>query len=126
MGAVWVGENAKDMPIKADSAIIFAPAGELVLPALKALKKGGTLSLAGIYMTPIPQMDYEQYVFYERDIHSVMCNTRTDGRDLLAEAAAIPIRPHTTVYPLADANRALQDLKADRINGTGVLEIASA
>ncbi len=126
MGAVWVGENADDMPIKADSAIIFAPAGELVLPALKALNKGGTLSLAGIYMTPIPQMDYEQYVFYERDIHSVTCNTRTDGRDLLAEAAAIPIRPHTTVYPLADANRALQDLKADRINGTGVLEITTS
>jgi len=125
MGAVWVGENADDMPIHADSAIIFAPAGELVLPALKALKKGGTLSLAGIYMTPIPQMDYEKYVFYERDIHSVTCNTRTDGRELLAEAAAIPIRPHTTVYQLADANRALQDLKADRINGTGVLEIAT-
>ena len=125
MGAVWVGEDAEQMPIKADSAIIFAPAGELVLPALKTLKKGGTLSLAGIYMTPIPQMDYEQYVFYERDIHSVTCNTRTDGHELLAEAAAIPIRPHTTVYPLVEANRALQDLKADRINGTGVLEIAS-
>ena len=84
------------MPVKVDSAIMFAPAGELVLPALESLKKGGTLSLAGIYMTPIPQMDYERYVFYERDIHSVTCNTREDGRELLAEAAAIPIRPHTT------------------------------
>ncbi len=123
MGAVWVGEDAAKMPVKVDSAIMFAPAGELVLPALAALKKGGTLSLAGIYMTPIPQMDYERYVFYERDIHSVTCNTRQDGRELLAEAAAIPIRPHTTVYPLAEANRALQDLKGDRINGTGVLTI---
>ncbi len=93
----------------------------MVPPALEALNKGGTLSLAGIYMTPIPQMDYERYVFYERDIHSVTCNTREDGRESLAEAAAIPIRPHTTVYPLAEANRALQDLKHDRINGTGVL-----
>ena len=102
---------------------MFAPAGELVPPALESLNKGGTLSLAGIYMTPIPKLDYERYVFYERDIHSVTCNTRADGRELLAEAAAIPIRPHTTVYPLADANRALQDLKADRISGTAVLAI---
>ena len=96
----------------------IAPAGELV-PA--ALEKGGTLSLAGIYMSPIPEMDYERYVFYERDIHSVTCNTREDGRGLLAEAAEIPIRPHTTCHPLADANRALQDLKNDQLNGTGVL-----
>jgi alcohol dehydrogenase, propanol-preferring len=126
MGAVWVGENACDMPVKVDSAIMFAPAGELVLPALASLNDGGTLSLAGIYMTPIPQMDYERYVFRERDIHSVTCNTRQDGRELLAEAATIPIRPHTTLYPLADANRALQDLKTDRISGTGVLTIADA
>ena len=123
MGAVWVGEDAGQMPVKVDSAIMFAPAGELVLPALESLNKGGTLSLAGIYMTPIPQMDYERYVFYERDIHSVTCNTRQDGRDLLAEAAAIPIRPHTTVYPLSDANRALLDLKNDRISGTAVVTI---
>ena len=100
---------------------LFAPAGELVPPALEKLEKGGTLALAGIYMTPIPAMDYERYVFYERDIHSVASNTRQDGRELLAEAAQIPVRPHTTAYPLADANRALQDLKADRIHGTGVL-----
>jgi propanol-preferring alcohol dehydrogenase len=121
MGAVWVGENALHMPVKVDSAIIFAPAGELVPPALEALKKGGTLALAGIHMTPLPEMDYERYVFYERDIHSVTCNTREDGRQLLAEAAEIPIRPHTTQYALSDANRALQDLKNDKINGTGVL-----
>jgi alcohol dehydrogenase, propanol-preferring len=109
--------------VKVDSAIIFAPAGELVPPALESLRKGGTLALAGIYMTPIPEMDYQRYVFFERDIHSVTSNTRDDGRGLLAEAAAIPIRPHTTIYPLADANRALQDLKADRISGTGVLVV---
>ena len=121
MGAAWVGRKAQDMPVKADSAIIFAPAGRLVPPALEKLQKGGTLSLAGIYMTPIPRMDYGRYVFGERDIRSVTANTRRDGRELLAEAATIPIRPHTTTYDLADANRALQELKADKINGTGVL-----
>ena len=123
MGAAWVGEDIREMPEKADGAILFAPAGELVLPALERLNKGGTLSMAGIYMTPIPSLDYERHLFYERDLHCVTCNTREDGRELLAEAAAIPIRPHTTVYPLADANRALQDLKHDRINGTGVLTV---
>ena len=124
MGAAWVGRDPADMPVKVDSAIIFAPAGELVPPALSALQKGGTLALAGIYMTPIPEMDYERHVFYERNIHSVTANTRADGQGLLAEAAEIPIRPHVTTYPLAGANRALQDLKADRINGTGVLTLA--
>jgi len=123
MGAVWAGQQAAEMPVQVDSAIIFAPAGELVLPALESLKRGGTLALAGIHMSPIPQMDYDRYVFYERDIRSVTCNTRQDGRELLAEAAQIPIRPHTTIYPLADANRALQDLKNDQISGTGVLAI---
>ncbi len=118
-----MGEDARQMPLKVDSAIIFAPAGELVPVALESLEKGGTLSLAGIYMTPIPAMDYQRHVFYERDIRSVTCNTRADGRELLAEAAAIPIHPHTSVYPLADANRALLDLKQDKISGTGVLSI---
>jgi propanol-preferring alcohol dehydrogenase len=121
MGAAWVGGRAEEMPGKANSAIIFAPVGTLVPPALEKLERGGTLSLAGIYMTPIPQMDYERYVFFERDIHSVTSNTREDGRELLAEAAAIPLRPRTSVYPLAEANLALIDLKADRISGTGVL-----
>ena len=123
MGATWVGERAEDMPVKVDSAIIFAPAGELVPAALHALEKGGTLSLAGIYMTDIPTLDYERFVFYERNIHSVTANTRQDGRELLDEAAKIPIRPRITEYSLEDANRALQDLKADKINGTGVLMI---
>ncbi len=121
MGAVWAGQDASAMPVKVHSAIIFAPAGELVPPALESLKKGGTLALAGIHMSPIPAMDYDRYLFYERDLRSVTCNTREDGRELLAEAAEIPLRPHTTVYPLAEANRALQDLKDDRISGSGVL-----
>lgn len=121
MGATWAGQRAEDLPVEVDSAIIFAPAGELVPRALEKLAKGGTLSLAGIYMTPIPQLDYGRHVFFERDIRSVTANTRQDGRELLAAAAEIPIRPRTTTYPLADANRALQDLKADSIDGTGVL-----
>jgi propanol-preferring alcohol dehydrogenase len=121
MGAVWVGERAEEMPANVDSAIIFAPAGELVPPALAALDKGGTLALAGIHMSPVPEMDYDRYLFYERDLRSVTCNTRQDGLELLAEAAAIPIRPHTTTYPMAEANRALQELKRDQIAGTGIL-----
>ncbi len=123
MGAAWVGADAADMPLRTDSAILFAPAGELVPPALEALKKGGTLALAGIHMTPIPAMDYDRYVFYERDLRSVTCNTRQDGRRLLAEAAEIPVRPHTTLYPLAEANKALADLKHDRLSGTAVLDL---
>jgi len=123
LGAHWVGEHDAAMPEKVDAAIIFAPAGELVPSALEKLKPGGTLVSAGIYMSSIPAMDYERHLFFERDIRTVTCNTREDGRRLLAEAAAVPIRPHTTLHPLAEANRALQDLKNDRINGTGVLVI---
>ncbi len=123
LGAVWTGLDARQMPVLADSAIIFAPAGELVPIALERLQKGGTLALAGIYMSAIPALDYERHLFYERNVHSVTANTRSDGRELLAEAAQIPIRPQVTTYPLAEANRALQDLKADRISGTGVLVI---
>jgi propanol-preferring alcohol dehydrogenase len=123
MGATWVGQTAADMPVKVDSAIIFAPAGELVPHALESLEKGGTLALAGIYMTAIPSLDYAKTIFYERNIRSVTANTREDGRNLFAEAAAAHVQPHVTCYPLAEANAALQDLKDDRINGTGVLMV---
>jgi propanol-preferring alcohol dehydrogenase len=121
MGATWVGENAQEMPRKTHSGIMFAPAGQLVPGALARLEKGGTLALAGIYMSPIPALDYEANLFDERCLQSVTANTRDDGRELLAEAASISLRPHVTTYDLADANRALQDLKEDRINGTAVL-----
>ena len=125
MGADWAGSDPFEMPHLPDSAIIFAPVGHLVPTALEALEKGGTLALAGIYMTDIPAMTYEDHLFYERDVHSVTANTREDGRELLAEAAEIPVRPHTTTYPLEDANQALQDLKADCINGSGVLVMSA-
>jgi propanol-preferring alcohol dehydrogenase len=103
---------------------MFAPAGELVPPALRALEKGGTLALAGIYMTPIPALDYTLDLFQERTLQSVTANTRQDGLDLLKEAAAIPIHPHTTPFPLEQANTALQELKAGTIQGAAVLSIA--
>lgn len=123
LGAVWVGE-ASDMPPETlHSAIMFAPAGELIPPALQALEKGGTLALAGIYMTPIPPLDYTLDLFHERTLQSVTANTRQDGLDLLKEAAAIPIRTHTSAFPLEHANIALQELKAGTIQGAAVLSI---
>jgi propanol-preferring alcohol dehydrogenase len=121
MGAAWAGEAPSEMPVRADSAILFAPAGELVPPALRALKKGGTLALAGIHMSDVPGMRYEECLFYEKNVRSVTANTRADGEGLLREAAQIPLRPKVTTFPLKDANRALQLLKADKISGSGVL-----
>ena len=123
MGAAWVGHDAAEMPHKVDAAINFAPVGHLVPPALEMIKPGGTLSLAGIHMTDVPTLNYERHLFYERDVHSVTANTRDDGRALLEEAARIPIRPHVTTYPLEDANRALQDMKSGRQEGTGVMVV---
>jgi alcohol dehydrogenase, propanol-preferring len=121
LGAVWAGEAAEDPPDKLDAAIVFAPAGELVPPALKALKKGGVLVLGGIHMSPIPSFDYD-LLYQERMIRSVANNTRQDGEDFLRIAAEIPVRSQVTVFPLRDANRALNDLKSDQINGAAVLD----
>ncbi len=123
MGAKWVGAEPAQLPVRVDSTILFAPAGGLVPPLLERLERGGTLALAGIYLSDVPTLNYEAQLFYERDVRSVTANTRADGRELLAEAAALRLRPHVSTYPLADANRALLDLKADRINGTGVLVV---
>ncbi len=123
LGAVWVGGAADMPPDKLHGSIIFAPAGELVPRALRALERGGTLALAGIHMSPIPSLDYDREVFGERVIRSVTANTRQDGIDLLREAAAIPIKPHTVRFPLEDANRALQALKAGSFQGAAVLVI---
>ena len=121
LGAVWAG-GADDVPPKLlDAAIIFAPAGELVPGALKALKKGGVLVLGGIHMSPIPSLDYN-LLYQERVIRSVANNTRQDGEDFLSVAAEIPVQTQVTTFPLREANRALNDLKADRINGAAVLQ----
>lgn len=123
LGAAWVGGAADPPPEKLHGAILFAPAGELVLPALRALDRGGTLACAGIHMTPIPPIDYDRELFGERVLRSVTANTKQDGLDLLREAAAIPIRPHTQRFRLEEANQALQRLKAGTIRGAGVLAI---
>jgi len=121
LGAVWVGEAAEAPPDKLHAAIMFAPAGELVPPALRALERGGTLAIAGIHLTPIPQLDYDRELFGERIIRSVTANTKQDGVDFLSEAAAVPVRSHTRRFPLEEANTALKALKAGAIQGAGVL-----
>lgn len=121
LGAAWVGTTTQPPPDKLQSAIIFAPAGEIVPAALRALDRGGTLALAGIHMSEIPALDYDRDLFGERTIRSVTANTRQDGLDLLQEASAIPIRTHTQPFPLSEANRALQALKAGTIRGAAVL-----
>jgi propanol-preferring alcohol dehydrogenase len=95
LGAVWVGGAADAPPEPLHGAIIFAPAGEIVIPALRALDRGGTVACAGIHMTPIPSIDYDRDLFNERTLRSVTANTKQDGLDLFREAAEIPIRPHT-------------------------------
>jgi len=124
LGAAWAGGAYDQPPDKLDSAVLFAPAGELVLPALEALEQGGTLALAGIYLSDIPALNYERHLFHEKNLRSVTANTRSDGEELLRIAAEIPLRPHTTAFPLSEANQALQALKHDRIQGSGVLMVA--
>lgn len=122
MGAVWCGGVHDPPPDLLDRAIIFAPAGEIVPGALRALKKGGTLALAGIYMTPIPEMDYD-LIYHEKTVRSVANTTRADAEEFLKIAAGIPVKTEIEIFPLAEANRALQLLKQGKINGAGVLQI---
>lgn len=121
MGAAWVGGALDPLPVKVDGGIVFAPAGEIVPVALRSIQKGGTLAIAGIWLSPIPALDYERELFYERNLRSVTANTRADGEALLREAAAIPLRPRVTTFPLEEANRGLELLKTDGLSGTGVL-----
>jgi propanol-preferring alcohol dehydrogenase len=122
LGAVWAGGTLDEPATKLDAAIVFAPAGEIVPAALKALKKGGVLVLGGIHMSPIPSFPYE-LLYQERVIRSVANNTRQDGEDFLRVAAEIPIQTHVQVFPLQDANRALNALKNDAIPGAAVLRV---
>ncbi len=121
LGATWVAGATERPPVALDSAILFAPAGELVPHALAALDRGGTLAVAGIHLTDIPPLTYERHLFYERQIRSVTANTRADGAEFLRLAAEIPLRPTTACFPLAEANVALRQLKHDAIRGAGVL-----
>jgi propanol-preferring alcohol dehydrogenase len=120
LGAAWIGDAKARPPVQLDTSIIFAPAGDLVPPALEALRKGGTLVLGGIHMSPFPELEY-RLVYGERTIRSVMNNTRADGREFLAEAAAIPVQTHVHTFGLEQANEALIALKNDAFRGAGVL-----
>jgi propanol-preferring alcohol dehydrogenase len=124
LGAVWAGPADEPPPAQLDAAIIFAPAGELVVSALKALKKGGTVALGGIHMSPVPPLDYE-LLYGERVIRSVANNTRQDGEDFLKVAAEIPIRTEVQIFRLENANIALNSLKNDAIRGAAVLRVDS-
>jgi propanol-preferring alcohol dehydrogenase len=122
LGAAWAGGTFEEPPEKLDAAIIFAPAGEIVPAALKALGKGGKLVLGGIHMSQIPPLDYD-LLYQERQIRSVANNTRQDGEDFLHVAAEIPIRTRVQMFPLHEANRALNALKNHAIQGAAVLNV---
>lgn len=120
LGAVWAGGGMDASPEKLDAAILFAPAGELVPAALANLKMGGRVVLGGIHMSDIPSMPYE-LLYHERVVRSVANNTRKDGEDFLELAAKIPVEAHVETFALSDANRALNALKNDAIEGAAVL-----
>jgi propanol-preferring alcohol dehydrogenase len=121
LGAASVQGATDAPPEPLDAAVLFAPAGELVPVAMAALDRGGTLAIAGIHLTDIPRLNYQDHLFQERQLRSVTANTRRDGEELLALAAQIPIRPTVVPYPLEHADHALADLAHDRLTGAAVL-----
>jgi alcohol dehydrogenase, propanol-preferring len=121
LGAASVQGAADPPPVPLDSAILFAPAGELVLPALEALDRGGTLAIAGIHLSDIPTLNYQRHLFQERQLRSVTSNTRADAREFLAFAGRHHIDVSTPEYPLAQADQALSDLSEGHIAGAAVL-----
>ncbi|MGH8981188.1 MAG: zinc-dependent alcohol dehydrogenase family protein [Acidimicrobiales bacterium] len=123
LGATWVGDAAAPPPVPLDAAILFAPVGELVLPALEALDRGGVLAVAGIHLSDVPRLEYHRHLFEERVLRSVTANTRSDGEELLQLAARLGVRPTVQSYPMASADVALADLAHDRITGAGVLHM---
>jgi len=123
LGAVWTGRAEDDPPVLMQGSIIFAPAGRLVPEALRVLDRGGTLALAGVTMTPIPEMNYDDLLYWERTVRSVANFTPQDARDLLQAAAEIPIRTTVQTFPLEQANETLLALKRSEIDGAGVLVV---
>ena len=121
LGAASAQGAADPPPVKLDSAILFAPVGDLVLPALEALDRGGTLAVAGIHLSDIPPLKYQRHLFQERQVRSVTSNTRADGREFLDFAGRHHIEVTTPQYRLAEADRALTDLSEGRIAGAAVL-----
>lgn len=121
LGATWVGGADDSPPANVHASIIFAPAGPIVRSALEVLEKGGTIALAGIYMTPIPELDYMKHLYGEKCVQSVTNSTRRDGQELLEVAAEIPIRTTVQTFPLHEANEALIALKTGKLTGAAVL-----
>lgn len=122
LGAEWAGGSDDEPSVKLDSVIVFAPAGELVISALKVLKKGGCVALGGIHMSRIPPIDY-QLLYDERVVRSVANNTRQDGSDFLRVAAEIPIKTQIQIFDLVEANAALKALKHDAVRGAAVIRV---
>ncbi len=122
LGAAWTGGSTETPPVPLDAGIIFAPAGEIVPPALSHLDKGATLVLGGIHMSPIPELRYE-LLYKERVLRSVANNTREDGQAFLREAAEVPVQTRVETFPLESGNEALEQLKNDGIRGAAVLEL---
>jgi zinc-binding alcohol dehydrogenase family protein len=121
LGAASAGPADAQPPEPLDAAVLFAPAGELVPVAMRALDRGGVLSVAGIHLSDVPRLNYAEELFLEKEIRSVTANTRADGEEFLRLAAALEIRPHTTPRPLAEADAVLSDLAGDRVTGAAVL-----
>jgi alcohol dehydrogenase, propanol-preferring len=121
LGAASAQDSLDPSPEPLDSAIVFAPAGEVVPPALRNLDRGGTLAIAGIHLTDIPALHYDADLFQERNLRSVTSNTRGDAQEFLRLAARLRLRVSVTTYPLDAADQALADLAADRITGAAVL-----
>jgi propanol-preferring alcohol dehydrogenase len=125
LGAHWAGGSFDAPPAPLDAAVLFAPVGDLVPPALQALDRGGTLAVAGIYLTDIPPLRYGDHLFEERQLRSVTANTRHDGEEFLSLAARIDLRVETTSYEFAATDAALRDLAEDRVNGAAVIRVAA-
>ncbi|HEY3561612.1 MAG TPA: zinc-dependent alcohol dehydrogenase family protein [Kribbella sp.] len=118
LGAAFVGETADRPPVPLDSAIVFAPAGDVIPYALEAVGPGGTVAVAGIYLSDVPVLNYERHLFHERDLRSVTSNTRRDGEELFRLIARLPVVAHTTVVPFGAIDRALADLAHGRASGS--------
>jgi alcohol dehydrogenase, propanol-preferring len=121
LGAASAGPADAAPPVPLDAALLFAPVGELVPVALRALDQGGTLAVAGIHLSDVPRLSYAEELFREKQLRSVTANTRADGEEFLRLAAALGVTPRTDVRPLSAAAGALADLAADRVDGAAVL-----